>query len=256
MAYYSKVDSELTVPSIELGVSGPTLTAGTGAPTASAPSGSIYLRTDGTGASQQFYVNNDGSTTWSPMGEGAVDRTITTKSSAYTVAATDDVVIATSGTWTATLPTAVGNTGLCLTIQNSGTGTITVDGNGSETISGLTTKTLTQWDSLSMMSDGANWIIGPAGGGSVSTREVLTKTATYTATTADDVIVCTANTWTLTLFAAAGNTGRELHVVNTGSGTITIDGNSSETINGSTTKALYQWDAVDLLCTGTGWVII
>lgn len=54
-----------TVPSITLGSStGPTITFGTGAPTASAPQGSVYIRTDGSSTSTRMYINTTGSTTW------------------------------------------------------------------------------------------------------------------------------------------------------------------------------------------------
>lgn len=77
---------------------------------------------------------------------------------------TDYFIDCTANTFTVTLPTAVGITGRQYIIKNSGTGVITVDGNGSETIDGQTTWALpAQYDSITIMSDGANWkIIGKA----------------------------------------------------------------------------------------------
>ncbi len=77
---------------------------------------------------------------------------------------TDYFIDCTANTFTVTLPTAVGITGRQCIIKNSGTGVITVDGNGSETIDGQTTWALpAQYDSITIMSDGANWkIIGKA----------------------------------------------------------------------------------------------
>lgn len=77
---------------------------------------------------------------------------------------TDYFVDCTANTFTVTLPTAVGITGRQYIIKNSGTGVITVDGNGSETIDGQTTWALpAQYDSITIMSDGTNWkIIGKA----------------------------------------------------------------------------------------------
>jgi hypothetical protein len=40
---------------------------GSGAPTLSAPKGSLYLRTDGSGTSDRAYINTDGSTTWTSI---------------------------------------------------------------------------------------------------------------------------------------------------------------------------------------------
>lgn len=84
----------------------------------------------------------------------------TNKTSTYTIDNTDCVVNCTSGTFTVTLPTAVGLTGQYFIIKNSGTGSITVDGNGAETIDGLSTKILAiQHESIIVVSNGANWII-------------------------------------------------------------------------------------------------
>jgi len=71
----------------------------------------------------------------------------------------DEVVNVTSGSGTYTLPTAVGNDGLILYVKNSGGGVIIVDGNGSQTIDGDLTISLSSKESLTLCSDGANWIV-------------------------------------------------------------------------------------------------
>jgi len=77
-----------------------------------------------------------------------------------TLDVTDHVVNCTSGTFTVTLPTAVGIKGREYVIKNSGTGVITIDGAGTETIDGALTQTLpAQYDFYKVTSDGANWII-------------------------------------------------------------------------------------------------
>lgn len=73
-----------------------------------------------------------------------------------------DVVLmnSTAATITASLPTAVGATGLCFTIVNignSGTKTVFVDGNGAETIDNTITVNLIDNESIKIVSDGANW---------------------------------------------------------------------------------------------------
>lgn len=90
---------------------------------------------------------------------------------------------------------------------------------------------------------------------------VVSKTTTYTATTSDDVILVdtSGGAWTLTLYAASGNSGKVLRVIKTTSDTnaLTIDGNASETINGfANIKLNYQFDEVTLVCDGTNWNII
>jgi hypothetical protein len=82
------------------------------------------------------------------------------RTTTYTAATNDYFIDCTTGTFTVNLFTAVGNTGRILIIKNSGTGTITVDPNGSQTIDGATTQTLsTQWSRVHIISDGANWKI-------------------------------------------------------------------------------------------------
>jgi hypothetical protein len=77
---------------------------------------------------------------------------------AYTV--TDsDYFMACNGTFTCTLPTAVGKLGFCFIFKNIGTGAITLDGNGSETIDNLSSVILSQYDSIGVISDGTEWWI-------------------------------------------------------------------------------------------------
>lgn len=59
---------------------------------------------------------------------------------------------------TQTLPSAASYVG-SVTIRNSGAGLITVDGAGSETINGKTSIHLWKGNSVTMISDGANWVI-------------------------------------------------------------------------------------------------
>ena len=93
---------------------------------------------------------------------------------------------------------------------------------------------------------------------------VLSKTGDYTVTTGDAgvdaVIKCdpAGGAFTITLFAASGNTGRRIQVVKTTSNTnaVTVDGNSSETLSGETSIKLYvQYDYVTLVCDGSNWFI-
>jgi hypothetical protein len=77
----------------------------------------------------------------------------------YTVSANDYLIDCTSNTFTVSLPTAVGIDGKIYIVKNSGSGTITVDPNGSQTIDGALTKTLSPGDVLQITSDGTNWKI-------------------------------------------------------------------------------------------------
>lgn len=91
---------------------------------------------------------------------GTTTLPFTNQTSAYVVDNLDCVVNCTANTFTVTLPTAVGIEGQYFIIKNSGTGSITVDADGTETIDGLANKLLAiQNESITVVSDGANWII-------------------------------------------------------------------------------------------------
>lgn len=85
-----------------------------------------------------------------------------TKTADYTLTATDFSVDAdaTAGDITLTLPAAASHTGRIYLIRktDSSVHTVTVDGNGSETINGALTRALSyQYESMIIQSDGTNW---------------------------------------------------------------------------------------------------
>jgi hypothetical protein len=77
---------------------------------------------------------------------------------AKTLTSADRVVDCTSGSFTVTLPTAVGFMNDYI-IKNSGTGVITVNTTSSQTIDGNLSIGLNQYDSVTVRSNNANWII-------------------------------------------------------------------------------------------------
>lgn len=90
---------------------------------------------------------------------GGVKGTLVTKTTTYAIVATDYTVLC-NGTFTVTLPTAVGRAGQVYVIKNSGTGTVTVGTTSAQTIDGATTYPLTvQYWSITVQSDGANWVV-------------------------------------------------------------------------------------------------
>ncbi len=91
----------------------------------------------------------------------------------------------------------------------------------------------------------------------------LAKTGTYAVIAADRgcVIDCTSGTFSVTLLAAAtAGAGFQVTVYNSGSGTITVDPNSSETVRtpsgSSTTATLAQGAGLILMCDGSGWLSV
>ena len=110
--------------------------------------------------------------------------------------------------------------------------------------------------------------LGLAAGGTGATTQIgalqalgaiasatLAKSAAYTVVAADrgDVLLCTG-TWTLSLTAASTlANGFSVGVVNVSTGTITIDPNASETIDGLTTKVILPGQSCILITDGTSW---
>lgn len=91
----------------------------------------------------------------------------------------------------------------------------------------------------------------------IATKEYTSVSTTYTLTTADYLIECTgSSSFTITLLSAVGVQGREYQIKQSGTGTITVDAAGSETIDGSTTKLLVQYDAMKIMSNGTNWIIV
>jgi len=98
----------------------------------------VWIDTTGGGGGAPSLINTNGTTTFVNANE---------------------TINCTAGTFSVNLPTAVGIQGTVYILVNSGTGVITLDPSGAETINGNTTITLTQYVSRTVQSDGANWII-------------------------------------------------------------------------------------------------
>jgi hypothetical protein len=91
-----------------------------------------------------------------------VVRAINTYTTTQTLAAVNHVVLGNHATtaFTITLPSvSSAQTGREIVIKNINTATVTVDGDGSETIDGSLTVALNQYDSITIISDGSNWHI-------------------------------------------------------------------------------------------------
>ena len=88
-------------------------------------------------------------------------RTVTTQTTTYAITVADDMVIGNHATvaFTITLPTAVGITGQIFRLKNINAAVVTVAATSSQTIDGQTTRAMEQWQSLTVISDGANWIL-------------------------------------------------------------------------------------------------
>ena len=84
---------------------------------------------------------------------------------------------------------------------------------------------------------------------------VSPKTATYTVVPGDrGRFITVTGTTTITLLAAAtAGSGFPLLIVNIGTGVVTVDGDSAETINGDTTKTLQPGESLIISSDGSNW---
>jgi hypothetical protein len=167
----------------------------------------------------------------------------------------DDVIVCNGTTYTVTLPAASGNSGRIVRIKRNSSGTITIDGNGSETIDGSLTLALsTTLASATLICDGSNWFsFSGSSASGLLVIESISGVGTIGATTT--LAICSGTTYTVTLPAAAtAGAGFFLYVKRTSSGNITIDGNASETIDGSLTRVLRNTlEGVLLVSDGSNW---
>jgi hypothetical protein len=96
--------------------------------------------------------------------------------------------------------------------------------------------------------------------GSIATA-VTSVTSTYTITASDSVIIATSNYFTINLPTAVGITGREYVIKRSSSnnapGSITVDGYSTQTIDGSATYILGSAGKyVRIASDGANWIVV
>ena len=87
---------------------------------------------------------------------------VAVKTANYTMGEGDFLVIGNTsgGTFTVTLPTAVGKLGRLYKVKQTGGATsLTVGTTSSQTIDGSTTATLTTNQAIEVISDGSNWVV-------------------------------------------------------------------------------------------------
>jgi len=90
---------------------------------------------------------------------------------------------------------------------------------------------------------------------------IVSKVTTYTATLADDVILCDASGGAFSVFLplAADQTGKIFHIkkIDASGNAVTVDGNGSETIDDATTQAIVsQYDSMMVVSNSSAWFIL
>lgn len=88
------------------------------------------------------------------------------------------------------------------------------------------------------------------------TTAYISKIANYTLTSADYLVDCTANTFTVTLPRAFGVEGRTYIIKNSGVGVITLEGDGPDTIDGALTLSIATTKCYTVVSNGTNWIII
>lgn len=84
-----------------------------------------------------------------------------------------------------------------------------------------------------------------------------TITDSDTSALSDYTIVCNKTTaMTVTLHAANTCTGQILNIKNINTGLVTVDANSTETIDWDLTQTLVQWENLTIQSNGTNWIIL
>ena len=152
--------------------------------------------------------------------------------------------------------TTILTTNAAVTVAQGGTGLATLTDKNVILGAGTATPTFVAPSTSGnvLTSNGTTWTSATPSGGLPA---VVSKTTTYTALTTDDTIIASSGTFTITLYAASGNSGRTLNIKNAGTGVITIDANASETIDGALTQTISaRYTNLQLRCDGTNWHIL
>jgi len=107
--------------------------------------------------------------------------------------------------------------------------------------------------------NGSNWVNGTPSESGLKKLTVATKTADYTVTSSDEVILADATSGDITITLPSASTGLHYYIkkIDSSSNKVIVDGDGSETIDGSTTQDIIsQYDTIEIVSDGTGWYII
>jgi hypothetical protein len=82
------------------------------------------------------------------------------------------------------------------------------------------------------------------------------KTANYTLLDIDDVVNVTSGSPTLLLPSAVASNGKRYILKNSGAGSVTVDPNGSETINGSSTATIAAGASLEIISNNANWISV
>tara|TARA_R110000868_G_scaffold54239_5_gene169796 strand:- start:749 stop:1519 length:771 start_codon:yes stop_codon:yes gene_type:complete len=191
--------------------------------------------------------------------KGGVAVTTTTLQGAYnnSTPLAEILTNVTNGSLTVRNGTALADTLFVYEGKNeAGTTTFSVDGNGDIIATNYNGVPLTALGSTTLFLNESGAYSIPSGGGGGTSPSLRNVSATDTFSAASETINCTANTFTVNLPTAVGIQGTTYTLVNSGTGVITLDASTTETINGSLTIDLTQYTSRTVQSDGTNWIII
>lgn len=229
------------------------------------PSGTWkFVRTNSLGLDSITQDNIPGAVTIPSSVFAKIEMPVLTKATNYTVVVGDlgkkINVDTTGGDVTITMVSAITAADGFLSIQNVGTGSVSIEGAGAQTVNGATSiKLLGQFDSADLSSDGADWSANI----SAELRPTLAKSADYTILRSDTgriiLVDASGGNKTMTLPATISfDSGMDVEIKKTdnSSNTVTIDGDGGDTIDGATTYVIRdQWQSAHIIQNGVNWFI-
>jgi hypothetical protein len=128
-------------------------------------------------------------------------------------------------------------------------------------ISGVFTFASVGYSQETWVGDASNYTQAKAGvvkyvGGSTEIKRYVAATANYGLAAGDYLCDCTSGTFTVNLPTAIGIEGKVYVIKNSGAGTITVDANTTQTIDGSLTQSVYPMEKITIMSNGANWIII
>jgi len=177
-------------------------------------------------------------------------------SSNYTLTSANsaDLSVWTGGAGTLTLPSAVTvGTGWFITLKNNGTGVLTITPSGSETIDGNASQQLQLTESISLVSNGANWNSFGIGRSNTFAYTLFTyniapatTALTLSSTQAANTLQVYTGTVSTTFTLTVPPTVQLYTITNNASGSITVQTTSGPTVT------IPAGTSLVVTCTGTG----
>lgn len=223
---------------------------------------------------QRYYYTGDGVPKATDDNRATFATTLT-KTANYTQLATDDekTVNFTAAPFTYSLLAAAtaGNQFVVVVYNSASSGNITIDPNGAELIDGAATATVAPGVKRLIRCSGTAWtssvvtsypydsfdlgLPAPSAAPAIAYL-TLAKAGAYTAVAGDSgyTIDCTTTPWTLGLTAAGTLGSTWIAIVrNLGTGTLTIDPDGAELINGVATITVLSGEVGVITCNGTAF---